>query len=213
MVRDCFRVTDRILKYIRISQNGSKKERVSLLLEELVSLLDTKKWFRRVSIDEFYDLFHTYARESQSITKLLKHSVKVYLITVTLGQDIEHRSREYFRNNEVFNGYVVDRLGSFLVEEEVKKIDMEITRQCKDDGHATTHRYSPGYGDFSIKAQQIFFHLAKDFVPTLKISHGCLLSSEKTVTAIKGMVKPGYQMKVTQTIKEEMGRKRSINSV
>jgi len=181
-----------MLKYIRIPQNGSQKERVSLLLKELVSLLDTKKWCRCVSIDEFYGLFHIYARESQSITKLLKHSVKVYLITVTLGQDIERRSRKYLRNNEVFNGYIVDRLGSFLVEEEIRGMDLDITQQCRNEGCTTTHRYSPGYGDFSIKAQQAFFDLVKDSIPELTISHGCLLSPEKTVTAIKGVVKPGY---------------------
>lgn len=202
MVRDCIKVTDRMLKYIRVPENDPSKERVSLLLEEAVSLLDAKKWRRRVSIDEFYDLFRPYARKSESIAKLLKHSVNVWLMTTTLGEDVEYRSREYFGKNEVFNGYVVDRLGSFLVEEEIRCMDLDITQQCRNEGCTTTRRYSPGYGDFSIKAQQIFFDLVKDSIPGLKISHGCLLSPEKTVTAIKGVIKPGYQMKVTQTIKE-----------
>jgi hypothetical protein len=189
MLKDYITVTDRMMKYIRVPQNSPKKERISLLLQELVGLLDIKKWCRCVSIDKFYDLFHNYAHESQSITKLLKNSVKVYLIIVTIGQAVERRSREYFRNSEHFNGYVSDRLGSFLVEEEIRNIDSTISRQCSEDGYTTTHRYSPGYGDFSINAQQIFFDLVRDSIPGLKISHGRLISPEKTVTAIKGMIK------------------------
>ncbi|MBW2646080.1 MAG: hypothetical protein JRE23_07875 [Deltaproteobacteria bacterium] len=189
MLRDGVTVTNRMLKYIRVPRNGPQKERVSLLLQELLSLLDTKKWRMCVSIDKFYDLFGAYAHESQSITKLLKRSVKVYLITISLGQAIERRSREYFKNSESFNGYVADRLGSFLVEEEIRNIDSTISRQCSESGYTTTRRYSPGYGDFSINAQQIFFDLAKDSIPELKISPGCLMSPEKTVTAIKGMIK------------------------
>ena len=192
MVRDGITVTNRMLKYIRVPENDPTKERVSLLLEEAVILSDAKKWRRRVSIDEFYDLFRPYARKSKSIAKLLRHSVNVWLMTITLGENLEHRSREYFRNNEVFRGYILDRLGSFLAEKEIRCMDLDIIQQCRNQGYTTTRRFSPGYGDFSIKSQQIFFDLIKDSIPGLKISHGCLLSPEKTVTAIKGMIKPGY---------------------
>lgn len=160
-----------------------------MLLEESLNLIDIKKWRRCISIDEFYKLFHPYARQSKSISKLLAQTEKVWLIGVSLGEYLELRSREYFRTNEVFRGYILDRLGSFFVEEEVKKIDTEILRECQKDGCSATRRYSPGYGDFSIKAQQIFFNLIKDSIPELKISSGCLLSPEKTVTAVKGVTK------------------------
>ena len=192
MVRDGNRVTHRMLKYLRVPQDGQPMEIVSSVLEETVRLIDIEKWSKCVPVDDFFELFHPYARSSKSISKLLGKAEQVYLIVVTLGENLGNGAKEYFGKKEVFKGYILDRLGSFLVEEEVKKIDMEITRQCKDNGHATTHRYSPGYGDFSIKAQQIFFNLTKDSIPGLTISHGCLLSPEKTVTAIKGVVKPGY---------------------
>ncbi|RLB83140.1 MAG: hypothetical protein DRH17_03555 [Deltaproteobacteria bacterium] len=181
-----------MLKYLRVPQDDQTMEIISSVLEETVGLIDIKKWSKCVLVDDFYELFHPYARSSKSISKLLGRAEHVYLIVVTLGEDLGNRAKEYFGKKEVFKGYILDRLGSFLVEEEVKKIDLEITRQCKEDGHATTHRYSPGYGDFSIKAQRTFFDLAKDTIPGLTISHGCLLSSEKTVSAIKGVIKSGY---------------------
>jgi len=159
-----------------------------LLLEESFTLIDIKKWRNCVPVDGFFEIFHPYARQSKTITKLLEDTVNVWLMVVTIGQHLEQRSREYLRNNEIYRGYILDRLGSFFVEEEIKNIDSTISRQCSDDGYTTTHRYSPGYGDFSIKAQQIFFNHAKDSIPGLKISHGCFLSPEKTVTAVKGVL-------------------------
>lgn len=166
-------------------------EIISSVLEETIDLIEIKKWRKCVPVDDFYELFHPYARSSKSISKLLSKAKHIYLIVVTMDEGLGNKVKEYFEEKEAFKGYILDRLGSFVVEEEIKKIDMEITRQCKDDGHATTHRYSPGYGDFSIKAQRTFFDLVKDTLPGLTISHGCLLSPEKTVTAIKGVVKPG----------------------
>ena len=43
MTKEGITVTHRMLKYIGASQNGPTKERVSLLLEESISLLDKKK--------------------------------------------------------------------------------------------------------------------------------------------------------------------------
>lgn len=189
MAKDGITVNPRMLEYLMVSQESRAIGIISLLLEESLTLIDIKKWHNCVPVDEFYELFHPYARQSKSISKLLRRAENVYLIVVTLGEDLELRSREYFRNNEVFRGYILDRLGSFLVEEEVKKIDMKISQECQKDGLTTPHRYSPGYGDFSIRAQRIFLELVKDSIPELKISSGCLLCPEKTVTAIKGVVK------------------------
>ena len=171
-----------------VPQGSRTTEIVLPLLKESLTLIDIKKWHNCVPVDEFYEIFSPYAHESQSIIKLLTGAEKVWLIVVSLGEDLELRSRGYFRNNEVFRCYILDRLGSFLVEEDVKKIDTKISRECQRDGRTTTQRYSPGYGDFSIRAQHIFFNLAKDYIHGLRISSGSVLFPEKTVTAIKGVL-------------------------
>lgn len=180
-----------MIRYLAVPHDSQIVEIISSLLEESLTLIDIRKWLNCMPVREFYELFRPYARRSKSISKLLSRAESVYLIVVTLGEGLELRSREYFSNNEVFRGYMLDRLGSFLVEEEVKKIDQEIYRQCWEDGLTTTSRFSPGYGDFSIKVQRIFLDLVKDSISELKISSGFLLSPEKTVTALKGAVRPG----------------------
>ncbi|MCK5098736.1 MAG: hypothetical protein KAR45_11575 [Desulfobacteraceae bacterium] len=189
MTGDRIIITHRMLKYLKVSENRATKKKISWLLEEALDYLNIKKWSRCISIDKFYDIFHPYAHESRSIARLLNHATNVWLMLVTLGHDLEKKSKEYFKNNEVFSGYILDRLGSFLIEEEVKKINAQIFQKYQKKDYTATHRYSPGYGDFSIKSQQIFFNLAKDSIPGLRISDRDILFPEKTVTAIKGVIK------------------------
>lgn len=183
-------IASRMLKYLKVPPNNLNVTKIICsLLDEAIRLLDIKKWSKHLPIDEFYDLFHPYACESQSINKLFKYSKSVWLMVVSLGYDLEQRSREYLKNNEVFKGYILDRLGSFLVEEEIRFIDLNIIHECCINGYTTTHRFSPGYGDFSIQAQQIFLNLVKDSIPELRISSGYHLVPDKTVTAVKGVIK------------------------
>lgn len=190
MAHGLIRINSRLLKYLMIEQDTSTMEILSSILEEAEGLIDIKNWNRCVSVENFFSLFQPFARQSKSICKLIEHSVDVWLMVVTLGQNLERKSKEYFSKNEIFRGYMLDRLGSFLVEEEMKKMDSAISKRCGAND-ATTHRYSPGYGDFSIKAQQVFLNLVKHDIPELKISFGYLLTPEKTVTAIKGVSDAG----------------------
>jgi len=183
-------VNPKMLKYLKVSPNSQGIETISLLLEELLSLMNIKKWQSCVTIDDFYKLFHPYAQQSKSIFKLLTRAERVWLIAVSLGEDIDFRIRQYFKINEFFRAYILDRLGSFFVEEEIKKMDSQISKECQENGYIATHRFSSGYGDFSIEAQKIFFNLIKDSIPELKLSSGYLLFPEKTITALKGIVIP-----------------------
>jgi len=186
------KVTPRMLKYLAVPEGNKMVGIVSSVLQEALSLIDVKKWSKCMPADKFYELFHPYARESKSIVGLLRRAENVYLLAVTLGEGLERRSKEYFHHNEIFRGYIWDRLGSFLVEEEARKLDLDISCECQRNGLTATHRYSPGYRDFSIKAQQIFLDLVRNSIPGLKISSGYLLCPEKTVTAIKGVIKPEH---------------------
>jgi len=181
--------TERVLKYLQIGECHRALEEISEIWNEAHMLLDVQKWSKPLPKDEFILRFHPYASNSKAIARLLKDAHMVWLFAVTLGETLERCSKRYLAQNEVFRGYVLDRIGSFLVEEEIRSMDLDIIQECRMNCYTTTHRYSPGYGDFSIRAQRIFFNLAKDYIHGLRISSGSILFPEKTVTAIKGVVK------------------------
>ena len=101
MVRDGNRVTHRMLKYLRVPQDGQPMEIVSSVLEETVRLIDIEKWSKCVPVDDFFELFHLYARSSKSISKLLGKAEQVYLIVVTLGENLGNGAKEYFGKKEI----------------------------------------------------------------------------------------------------------------
>lgn len=61
--------------------------------------------FTTESRKEMEKVINAFHKKRNQIAKLLNHATNVWLMLVTLGDDLEKRSKEYFRNNEVFSGY------------------------------------------------------------------------------------------------------------
>jgi hypothetical protein len=177
---------ERLAKYLQLGSHETARREARLLWEEALGLINPSAWKTLLTVDAFYAVFHPYAQSSESIQKLLEDVCHVWLFAATIGDELTRRSREYLAQREAFRGYILDRMGSFLVEEQIRRIDNSIMEQCAEKGLKTTRRYSPGYRDFPLEAQSVFHELIKDEFPDLKLSRGGLLLPEKTVTAIKG---------------------------
>ena len=119
--------------------------------------------------------------------RLVDRTQQVVLMVVTLGANLECHVRRHLEERSAFRGYVLDRIGSYLVEREMKLLDEEIGEDCRKSGRSTTKRYSPGYRDFSIEAQKVFVDLSAGALPGLYLLPGFLLKPEKTITAFKGV--------------------------
>lgn len=179
-------VSASLLRYLQIPPSGPDRVVLDELVEEAGQLLDIRIWKQRLTKGDFLALFRPWAEESRSITSLLAESDHVWLMAATLGPGLESRSRWYLDHDEYCRSYVLDRLGSFLVEQEMRKLDRDIRRSAEAAGHGTTHRYSPGYGDFSLGAQRVFHGLLTDSITGLSLDASGLFRPEKTVTALKG---------------------------
>lgn len=181
---------EKLSKYLGLGSHERAHREARLVWKEAASLLKVAEWRAMLSTEAFFALFHPYAESSKAVRKLLHSSGEVWLFAATIGSGIERRSREYIGQKEAFRGYMLDRMGSFLVEEQIRRIDKRIVRKCAEKGLKTTIRYSPGYRDFALEAQEIFVKLASEAIPELRLTPGCLLFPEKTVTAIKGVLLP-----------------------
>jgi hypothetical protein len=180
-------MNERLLKYLGITHNPHAISAAEPLWEEARALSCPRTWQASFSIRRFMQLFSPYARQSSAIQELLQDSERVHLLAASIGPGLEARARQYLAANQAFKGYVLDRMGSFLVEQEIRKLDREITEEAQIAGVAPTRRYSPGYRDFSLKAQKIFVTLIAGGIPGLRLSPAGLIKPEKTVTAVKGI--------------------------
>ncbi len=188
MVRKVTTFPERLSKYLQLGNHEAVNREARLLWEEALGLIKVARWRSLLTIDEFYTVLHPYAQSSRSIQKLLQGAREVWLFASTLGDHLERRSREYLAQRETFRAYILDRMGSFLVEEEIRGIDGLIAGECTKRGLKTTRRYSPGYLDFSLEAQVVLVKLASEVMPELKLTDDFLLLPEKSVTAIKGVL-------------------------
>lgn len=180
----------RVFRYLRVGDNPTAVKTAEDLWKEALGLVVPVTCTRWLEANDFFSIFHRYAQESSDIRRLLANATDVCLMIATVGPALEQRARDYLANRETFRGYMLDRMGSYLVEHFIRQLDATVERQLAARGMGFTRRYSPGYGDFSLEAQSVFVNMLSDIMPNLKITAHGLLLPEKTVTAIKAGLVP-----------------------
>jgi len=185
--RDIPPFAKKVLINLQVGDNPAAVEIAGELWREAWNLVEPATWTSCTKREVFFSLFHPYARQSSAIQRLLSDAVGVCLLVATIGAALERRTRDYFACKESYRGYVLDKLGSYLVEQEIRVLDNEVEIESQVDGKRCTRRYSPGYGDFSLESQALFVNMARNAIPGLKIVPGGFILPEKTVTAIKGI--------------------------
>ena len=176
----------KLLKYLCIREKTMASARAEELWKMALQITHEYTWWKKISIEEFAEAFHPFYQSSQAVQKLLQNSTNVYLLAVSIGSYIEDLAREFMKNKQPFNGYILDRMGSYLVKIEIEKLDRSISSEAKSLGYTSTKRFSPGYGDFPLEAPQVFVELIKSAIPWIKLAANGQIIPEKTVTALKG---------------------------
>lgn len=177
----------KVKRYLQLDEEEEAQKRGNALWQEALSLAQPQTWHQVISIKEFNDLFEPFAQASQAVARLLTGSERVALMAVSLGPRVEERSRELLAQQEIFGGFIMDRVGSYLAEWCMSSLDQWITEDLRVQGLKTTRRYSPGYQDFSLHAQKVFIDLAAGAMPGIELRTDYSLAPEKSVTALKGV--------------------------
>ncbi|MCK5098097.1 MAG: hypothetical protein KAR45_08330 [Desulfobacteraceae bacterium] len=176
-----------LLKYLGSGKDALSAKKVPFLWQEALSLAQVIVFKQELKKDDFFSLFSPYAKKSRAVRRLLQDCHSVMLMIATLGTQLEGQAKKYRIEKQLFSGYILDRMGSYLVESTMRNLDRTINCECDDRQQTCTIRYSPGYQDFSLKCQNMFVHLVRQELPFLKIKPNFQLMPEKTITAIKGI--------------------------
>ena len=121
------------------------------------------------------------------IKDLLKECRKCALMAVTLGNEIERKTRFYERTN-LTKALILDACANTIVEEICDKVEDEIKREAAKENMSITYRYSPGYGDLPIETQNSFLRTVNaEKIIGLTVSSSNILLPRKSVTAIIGL--------------------------
>lgn len=183
-------IPQNVLRYLRIQPGTHASDEALPLWQEAQALLQPRTWHKNLSLDEFLDAFAPHAAASVDLSRTLAGCRAVVLMASTIGSSLEERGREYFSQGRPFAGFMLDRMGSYLVETGMRGLHAGIRAQNAATGLVTTRRYSPGYKDFSLEAQAHFMRLIAGDLPGLTLSSAFMLTPDKSVTAVCGIKTP-----------------------
>lgn len=128
--------------------------------------------------------------EGSVIEKHLEKSTKVYVMAVTVGEDVEVRSEQLFKQGNYTVGLLLDAAATTAVEQIADQVNEIINTIAKKQGYKPTWRFSPGYGNWPLEVQKELANIIKTAQIGLEVTKNFLLFPRKSVTAIIGLM-PG----------------------
>lgn len=127
----------------------------------------------------------------EAITKHLKGCENCVLMAVTLGPQIDKLIRRA-QVTDMARAVALDACASSLIEDLCDQITHDIMEEYQEKGMGLTARFSPGYADLPLKAQEIFSNLLEmEKKIGLTQSREHLLLPRKSITAIIGILPLG----------------------
>jgi hypothetical protein len=123
------------------------------------------------------------------ITNQLRKAEMAALFVCTAGAGIGDWSKKLMREGDLMKGYVVDVVGSEVVEGAMDRIQDELENEMKELGLGITDRYSPGYCDWQVSEQPKLFSFFPGNFCGIRLSETCLMYPIKSVSGIIGIGK------------------------
>ncbi|GAF04758.1 vitamin B12 dependent-methionine synthase activation domain-containing protein [Saccharicrinis fermentans] len=135
------------------------------------------------SIEVENTLFQT----GRDINRHFRNATYFAVFLCTAGSEISERSKELSSQGQLLEGYILDVLGSVIVEKAMDKIQETLKSQMEPKGLRISNRYSPGYCAWDVKEQRKLFSFFSDGFCHVKLSDTCLMHPIKTVSGMIGI--------------------------
>ena len=123
------------------------------------------------------------------IFRQIKHAEQIGMFVCTAGPKLGEWSSRLMADGDMIKGYIVDVIGSEVVEKAMDKIQETLANQMIEDGLAITNRYSPGYCSWSVSEQHKLFSLLPQNFCGVTLSETALMYPIKSISGIIGIGK------------------------
>jgi len=125
---------------------------------------------------------------SRSLCQMLQGSIAVVLMASTVGLTIVKATEEAMAQEDGATAVIFDAVGGQSANAAMAWINEYVRRQIRRNGeHLTKHRFSPGYGDFTLENQGLFYKQLQLEQLGLELTSRSMLVPEKSVTAVAGI--------------------------
>ncbi|MCK5134188.1 MAG: methionine synthase [Bacteroidales bacterium] len=127
--------------------------------------------------------FHT----GKILRIMLQRAEEYAFFVVTAGPGPETLARELIDDGQYLEGYIVDLIGSGIVESVANQVHQHIRDLAESRGMNVTNRYSPGYCSWNVSEQQKLFRLLPEGYCGIVLSDSSLMSPIKSLSGIIGI--------------------------
>jgi hypothetical protein len=116
-----------------------------------------------------------------------RKSESIAFFLCTAGEEIGAYAEKLMRQGDLLEGYIMDIVGSEIVEASMDKIQDELEQQLSQQGLKITNRYSPGYCGWSVSEQQKLFSFFPGNCCDITLTSYSLMQPIKSVSGIIGI--------------------------
>jgi len=125
----------------------------------------------------------------KNITVYLQKAEKLALLLCTAGPGIEERSHSLMKEGLYPEGFIMDVIGSIVVEAAMDIIHESLSQDMKTKGMNVSNRYSPGYCTWDVSEQKKLFSFFPEKFAGITLSDSSLMDPIKSVSSIAGIGK------------------------
>ncbi len=124
---------------------------------------------------------------SRIIAYQMRKAEKAALFVCTAGEGISAWSKKLMQEGDLMKGYVVDVIGSEIVEAAMDRIQDHLAEEMQHQNFGITDRYSPGYCDWKVSEQPKLFSFFPEKFCGISLSDSCLMYPIKSVSGVIGI--------------------------
>lgn len=182
----------RNLGYTQTPIPAEFSDRIKALVEKLPQWCDIQAGYRllKAGVSEHnngLNINGLFFRTGRVISRQLKHTEQVALCVCTIGPGMENVAKSLIQNGDDLNGYLVDSIATAAVETAADRLHNSIGETMHQSGLNITNRYSPGYCQWPVSDQQLFFSLLPDSFCGVRLTDALLMLPIKSVSGIIGI--------------------------
>lgn len=118
------------------------------------------------------------------IARFFQGMTNAAIFVCSAGQEIKDRAKQLSIEGKLIEGYLVDVLGSVMVEKAMDKVQEILQHNMQKQGLHISNRYSPGYCDWDVKEQKQLFSFLPDNFCNVSLSDSCLMVPVKSVSGV-----------------------------
>ncbi len=122
--------------------------------------------------------------KSPKLSRTMQGSQEVVCFVGTIGRGIEKEIKRLVNKKKLSEAYVLDAMGSVLVENLVDQFQSHLDDHYKAQDKALGLRFSPGYCDWPVTEQKKLFELLDPHKAGVELTESCLMQPRKSISGV-----------------------------